>query len=62
MSRTRWLKVAEILTELDVPRRTWQEWREKGHTPKCKRLPNGQLRISERVYEKWLESLEEVNA
>ncbi|HZE41265.1 MAG TPA: helix-turn-helix domain-containing protein [Stackebrandtia sp.] len=62
MSRAKWLTVADILTDLKVPRRTWQEWRDKGATPPCKRLPNGQLRISERSYEKWLESLEEVNA
>lgn len=59
MSRTRWLTVAEILTDLGVSRRTWQEWREKGRTPACKKLPNGQLRVSERNYERWLDSLEE---
>ena len=59
MSRTRWLTVAEILDELNIPRRTWQEWREKGQTPACKRLPNGQLRISETAYRKWLDKLEE---
>ncbi|ADD40685.1 hypothetical protein Snas_0975 [Stackebrandtia nassauensis DSM 44728] len=62
MSRTRWFTVAEILADLKVPRRTWQQWRESGKTPTCKRLPNGQLRVSETNYNKWLESLEEVNA
>lgn len=62
MSRTRWLTVADILTDLDIARRTWQEWREKGLTPRCKRLPNGQLRISQTAYEKWLNSLEELDA
>ena len=27
MARTRWLTVADILTDLDISRRTWQEWR-----------------------------------
>ncbi|MFD0557126.1 helix-turn-helix protein [Stackebrandtia endophytica] len=62
MARTRWLTVKDILDDLNVPRSTWQEWREKGRTPTCKRLPNGQLRISERAYEAWLESLDEVAA
>ena len=62
MARTRWLTVADILTDLDISRRTWQEWREKGRTPKCKKLPNGQLRISQTAYDRWLESLEEIAA
>lgn len=62
MSRTRWMTVQEVLDDLNVSRRTWQEWREKGLAPNCKRLPNGQLRISQTAYQKWLNSLEEVNA
>ena len=62
MSRTRWLTVTDILTDLNISRRTWQEWREKGRAPRCKRLPNGQLRISETAYRAWLDSLEEVTA
>ncbi|KAB2379290.1 helix-turn-helix transcriptional regulator [Actinomadura montaniterrae] len=55
-----WLTVQEILDDLGIPRRTWQKWRELGRTPKCKRLPNGELRIRRSDYDAWLDSLEEV--
>ena len=55
-----WLTVKDILDDLDIPRRTWQRWRELGRAPKCKRLPNGELRINRASYETWLDSLEEV--
>ncbi|WP_433239929.1 helix-turn-helix transcriptional regulator [Actinomadura nitritigenes] len=55
-----WLTVQEILDDLGVPRRTWQKWRELGRTPRCKRLPNGELRIRRSDYDAWLDSLEEV--
>ncbi|MEV0645533.1 helix-turn-helix domain-containing protein [Phytomonospora sp. NPDC050363] len=51
------MTVDEILTDLGVARRTWQEWRADGRTPKCRRLPNGQLRISRADYSAWLDSL-----
>ena len=54
-----WLKVEDILTELDIARRTWQRWRALNRTPKCRRLPNGELRIRRDHYEAWLDSLEE---
>lgn len=54
-----WLTVQDILRDLGIPRRTWQRWRELGRTPKCKRLPSGELRIHRKDYEAWLESLEE---
>ncbi|MCO6010570.1 helix-turn-helix domain-containing protein [Actinoallomurus purpureus] len=55
-----WLTVQDILDDLEIPRRTWQRWRELGRTPRCKRLPNGELRISRANYDRWLDSLEEV--
>ncbi|TYB47865.1 helix-turn-helix transcriptional regulator [Actinomadura chibensis] len=56
-----WLTVRQILDDLDIPRRTWQQWRALGRTPPCKRLPNGELRIRRTDYESWLDSLEEVD-
>jgi predicted DNA-binding transcriptional regulator AlpA len=55
-----WLTVQEILDDLGIPRRTWQKWRSLGRTPRCKRLPNGELRIRRSDYDAWLDSLEEV--
>jgi hypothetical protein len=54
-----WLTVADILTDLGIPRRTWQRWRELGRTPEAIRLPNKELRIRRSVYEAWLADLEE---
>jgi hypothetical protein len=58
-STSRWLKVQDILADLEIHRRTWQRWRELGRTPRCKRLPNGELRIRRDWYEAWLEVLDE---
>ena len=57
-----WLTVAEILDDLDVPRRTWQRWRELGLAPEAIKLPNGELRIRRSVYDAWLASMEEASA
>ena len=54
-----WLTVSDILADLDIPRRTWQRWRELGRTPEAIRLPNKELRIRRSVYEAWLADLEE---
>lgn len=56
----RWITVPEILEDLGIARRTWQRWRELGLAPTCKRLPNGELRISRTAYETWVNGLEEV--
>jgi hypothetical protein len=57
------LTVAEILEDLGgpdgpLPRRTWQEWRTKGTSPKCVKLPNGELRVRRAEYERWLSERE----
>ncbi|WP_242903686.1 helix-turn-helix transcriptional regulator [Actinomadura terrae] len=57
-----WLTVQQILDDLGIPRRTWQQWRALGRTPRCKRLPNGELRIRRADYDAWLDSLEEVGS
>lgn len=53
------LTVDDICTDLGVSRRTFYEWRAKGTAPKCRKLPNGDLRISPAEYARWLESREE---
>lgn len=64
-----WLTVADILADLGVSRRTWQEWRNCEHraeeaksrkprpchcTPRLFQLPNRQIRIRKTDYEAWL--------
>jgi predicted site-specific integrase-resolvase len=55
-----WLTVKDILDDLGIPRRTWQQWRELGRVPKYIKLPNGQLRVRRDDYETWLAQLERV--
>ncbi|WP_407937217.1 helix-turn-helix transcriptional regulator [Kineosporia babensis] len=49
----------DVLAELQIPRRTWQRWRELGTGPECIRLPNRDLRIRRTALNNWLESLKE---
>lgn len=54
------LTVYDVITELNVSRRTFQEWRAKGAGPRCLKLPNGELRIRRRDLDTWLASCEEL--
>ena len=53
------LTVREVISELGISRRTFQEWRAKGLAPRCIRLPNGELRIRRAVLDRWLAAREE---
>jgi predicted DNA-binding transcriptional regulator AlpA len=52
------LTVLDICADLDIVRRTFYEWRAKGTGPRCIRLPNGELRVRQSEYERWLEARE----
>jgi excisionase family DNA binding protein len=52
------LTVAAFCAELQISRSTFYEWIAKGRAPKCRKLPNGSLRIDRRDVEAWLESCE----
>lgn len=58
-TRTR-LTIAEVCADLGVSRSTFYEWRAKGRSPRCIKLPNGDIRINRTEYERWLTTLEEV--
>lgn len=53
------LTVAQVLAELQVPRRTWQRWRELAIGPACLQLPNRELRVRRSVLTEWLDSMQE---
>ncbi len=55
----RWLTVQDCLEELNIPRSTWEKWRQRGLAPRAKKLPNGQLRIASTWLEDWLTDLPE---
>jgi excisionase family DNA binding protein len=57
-ARTR-LTIADVCADLGVSRSTFYEWRAKGRSPRCIKLPNGDIRINRAEYERWLATLEE---
>ncbi|WP_141704311.1 hypothetical protein [Planobispora rosea] len=52
-----WLTIPEILADLDVPLEDWQEWEAAGQVPSGVLFPDGQVRISQLAYDRWLDSL-----
>jgi predicted DNA-binding transcriptional regulator AlpA len=48
------LTIAEVLTELQVARSTFDTWRSLGTAPECIKLPNGQIRIRRCALDSWL--------
>ncbi|MBB5871983.1 putative DNA-binding transcriptional regulator AlpA [Allocatelliglobosispora scoriae] len=56
------MTIPELCADLDITRSTFYDWRAKRKAPRCKKLPNGEIRIDRAVYEAWIETLEEVNS
>lgn len=54
------LTVAEFCKEMNISRSTFYEWRMKGRAPRCRKLPNGEIRINRADIDAWYEALEEV--
>lgn len=52
------LTVAEFCAVLRISRSTFYEWVAKGRAPRCRKLPNGQLRIDRRDFDVWFENCE----
>jgi predicted DNA-binding transcriptional regulator AlpA len=55
----RHLTIAELCIELGVARSTFYDWRAKGASPRCMKLPNGELRIRRIDLDTWLTTLED---
>ncbi|WP_443073497.1 helix-turn-helix transcriptional regulator [Streptomyces sp. NBC_01429] len=56
------IKLADLLTELDMSRAAFYCMRARGKAPRSIKLPNGQLRFRRSDFEKWLHDHEEVPA
>jgi predicted DNA-binding transcriptional regulator AlpA len=56
-----WLSLEDFCEELGVPRSTAYKWcaagPASGKFPRCRRLPNGKLRIRRDWLEEWLDGL-----
>ena len=57
-----WMTITEFCQEMRISRSTFDDWRAKGRSPKCIRLPNGSLRIKRTDYDDWIGKLEDVAA
>ena len=58
-SRDPHLKLADVLTELDMSRAAFYRMSARGLGPKRIKLPNGQLRFRRNDFDAWLESCTE---
>ena len=56
----RHLTIAQLCDELGVARSTFYDWRAKGASPRCIKLPNGEIRIRRTDLDQWLITLEDV--
>lgn len=57
--RREYLTIAALCDELEVSRDTFYKWRAKGTSPRCTRLPNGELRVAREDLETWLDTCKE---
>lgn len=55
------MTLQEVYDELGIAKSTWNDWKNKGRTPKFFRLPNNQVRVRRADFEKWLDQLEEAD-
>jgi excisionase family DNA binding protein len=60
--RSKLMTLQEVYEELGISKSTWNDWKNKGRTPRFFKLPNNQVRIKRAEFEKWLGQLEEVSA
>jgi predicted DNA-binding transcriptional regulator AlpA len=60
--RSKLMTLQEVYAELGISKSTWNDWKNKGRTPRFLKLPNNQVRIKRADFEKWLGQLEEVSA
>ncbi|HEY0641560.1 MAG TPA: helix-turn-helix domain-containing protein [Pseudonocardiaceae bacterium] len=52
------LTVKQFCEEMQISRSTFYEWVAKGKAPRCRKLPNGQLRIDRRDIDAWYDTCE----
>lgn len=53
------LTIPEVIAELRVSRSTFYHWRATGKGPRCRKLPNGEIRVRRSDLDDWFDGLEE---
>jgi predicted DNA-binding transcriptional regulator AlpA len=53
------LTVDEFCAIYKVSRSTFYDWRAKGRAPKCRKLPNGEIRIRSSDADRWFDGCSE---
>ena len=53
-----YLSSTEAREQLGVSDSTWRTWRRTGRGPKCRRLPNGELRIRQSELDSFMDALD----
>ncbi|NGO69341.1 helix-turn-helix transcriptional regulator [Streptomyces boncukensis] len=53
------MKLPDVLSELGMSRAAFYRMRAMGKGPKCRKLPNGQLRFRRTDVDAWWDSLED---
>ena len=53
------LTILEVCAEPHISRSTFYDWRAKGKSPRCIKLPNGEIRVRRTELDRWLASREE---
>lgn len=59
VARPQMLKLPEVLAEIGMSRAAFYRMRARGHAPRIRKLPNGQVRVSRADLDAWWESCEE---
>ena len=54
---TRWLTIDEVCHIAGISRSTFYKWRNDGHGPQMRRMPNGTIRIKQEWLDEWLDHL-----
>jgi excisionase family DNA binding protein len=53
------LTVEEFCEIYKISRSTFYDWRAKGRAPKCRKIPNGEIRISRSDADRWFDGCTE---
>lgn len=57
MTNYTFLTVRQFCERVAIDRRTWDNWQERGITPRYRKTQTGRIMISEADYGAWVESL-----